>query len=161
MSPTKSKGGPPVPRKEFQVASSKGKNSLSKRIIDLCLLFGSALLFCVLMVGAYAIAEARHMSPGWVFFGGISLVFLVGVREEYRKEFRSWRFVVFVCGWAAFNLLVVVVVLGSFGLLYLIPALLLDQFFFYMTAYWLFGLEPPLRRTKRLDSESGSAKEPE
>ena|GEM_PF-5613278 len=143
------------------MASSKGKGSISKRIIDLCLLVASALLFCVLMVGAYAITEVHHMSPGWVFFGGISFVFLIGVREEYRKEFRSIRFVVFVCGWAVLNLLVVVVVLGSFGWLYLIPALLLDQFFFYMTAYWLFGLEPPSRRRQRPDSESGNSKHPE
>jgi hypothetical protein len=116
--------------------------------LDLCYLVSAALLVCILGVGAFAITEARHMSPGWVFFSGISIGFVAMAREEYRKEFRSVRFVAFVCGWLVINLVVVVAVLGSFGWLYLIPALLLEQFFFYMTAYWLFGLEPPLRRRR-------------
>lgn len=92
------------------------------------------------------IAEIRHINPMWLFLSLISLGFVVGVGEEYRKEFRSVRFVAFVCGWLVVNVSVVIVVLGSFGWLYLIPALLLEQVLFYMTAFWLFGLEPPLRR---------------
>lgn len=90
------------------------------------------------------ITEARHVSPMWVFLSGLSLVFFAWVGEEYRKEFRSVRFIFFVCGWLVINLVVVVVVLGSFGWFYLIPALFLEQVLFYLTAYWLFGLRPPL-----------------
>jgi hypothetical protein len=61
--------------------------------------------------------------------------FVVGAREDYRKEFRSVRFVLFVSGWVVINVVVVVVILGAVGWLYLIPALLLEQFLFYMTAY--------------------------
>lgn len=120
--------------------------SFSRRILDLCYLVGAALLVCILGGGAFVIAEIRHINPMWVFLSLISLGFVVGVGEEYRKEFRSVRFVAFVCGWLVVNVSVVIVVLGSFGWLYLIPALLLEQVLFYMTAFWLFGLEPPLRR---------------
>ena len=51
----------------------------------------------------------------------------------------------FVCGWLVINLVVVVVVLGFFGWFYLIVALFLEQVLFYMTAYWLFDLRPPVR----------------
>jgi hypothetical protein len=81
-----------------------------------------------------------------VFLSFISIGFFVGVREEYRKEFRSVRFIFFVCGWLVVNMTVFVVVLSSFGWVYLIPALFAEQVLFYVTAYWLFGLQPPLYR---------------
>ncbi len=123
----------------------KQQRVLSKRILDLCFLVGSALLLCVVAVGAFAVTAVRHISPMWVFLSGISLVFFVWVREEYRKEFRSVRFIFFVCSWLVINLVVVVIVLASFGWFYLMAALFLEQVLFYMTAYWLFGLQPPLR----------------
>lgn len=125
------------------------RRGFSKRILDLCFLVGAALLLCVVAMGAFAITEVRHISPMWVFLSGISLVFFVWVREEYRKEFRSVRFVFFVCGWLLINLGVVVVVLGSLGWFYLMVALFLEQVLFYMTAYWLFGSRPPFGRGKQ------------
>jgi hypothetical protein len=80
----------------------------------------------------------------WIFVSLISVVFFAGAREEYRKEFRSVRFVAFVCGWIVVNVAVFILILGFFGWLWLIPVLLFEQFLFYMTAYWLFGLRPPL-----------------
>jgi len=109
-------------------------------------LVGSAVLVCAVGLGAFAVAEIRHINPLWVFLSLISIGFVVFAREEYRKEFRSVRFVLFLCGWVVTNIVVVVVVMGLFGWLYLIPALLLEQVLFYMTAYWLFGVEPPRRR---------------
>lgn len=123
----------------------KERRSFSGRLVNLCYLVGSALLICIVGVGASVITEVRHLSLMWVFLSGISIVFVAFAREEYRKEFRSGRFVLFVCCWLAVNVFVVVVVLGSFGWLCLIVALFLEQIAFYMTAYWLFGLLPPLR----------------
>jgi hypothetical protein len=122
------------------------QDGFRKRIVDLCLLIGSALIVCMLGVGAFIIAQIRHTNPTWVFFSLISIVFVAGVREEYRKEFRSVRFISFVCGWLVINTTVVVVVLSYLGWLYLIPALFGEQVLFYMTAYWLFGLQPPMGR---------------
>lgn len=122
------------------------EHHFSRRILDLCLLVGAALIICVLGVGAFAIASLRHVKPIWIFFALVSAGFVAGVREEYRKEFRSGRFVLFVLAWLVVNTAVVVVVVGSFGWLWLFPALFLEQVLFYMSAYWLFGLEPPLRR---------------
>jgi hypothetical protein len=128
------------------LATSRGQRRFSRRALDLCFLVGSALLVCVLGVGAFVVTEVRHVNPMWVLLSLISVGFFAGVREEYRKEFRSVRFIFFVCGWLVINLAVFVVVLGSLGWLYLIPALFLEQILFYMTAYWLFELQPPLGR---------------
>jgi uncharacterized membrane protein YqgA involved in biofilm formation len=106
----------------------------------------SAVLVCAVGLGVFAIAEIRHINPLWVFLSVASLCFFVWAREDYRKEFRSVRFMLFACGWVVINVVVVVVVFSSLGWLYLIPALLLEQFFFYMTAYWLFGVQPPHAR---------------
>lgn len=122
------------------------QDGFSKRIVDLCLLIGSALIVSMLGVGAFIIAQIRNANPMWVFFSLISILFVAGVREEYRKEFRSVRFISFICGWLVINMAVVVVVLSYLGWLYLIPTLFGDQVLFYMTAYWLFSLQPPLGR---------------
>jgi predicted exporter len=112
--------------------------------VDLCLLVGSGLLVCILTGGAFLLADIYHVNPLWVIVSFISVGFFAGAREDYRKEFRSVRFVAFVCGWVVINLAVFVIVLGLFGWLWLILALALEQILFYMTAYWLFGLRPPL-----------------
>jgi hypothetical protein len=129
-----------------RVALSKEQRAFSRRLLDLCLLVGSALIVCVVAGGAFIVAEIRHVNPLWVFFGLISIGFVAGVREEYRNEFRSVRFVFFVLAWLAINMAVIVGVLASFDWLWLIPALLLEQFLFYMTAYWFFGVSPPSKR---------------
>jgi hypothetical protein len=89
--------------------------------------------------------EVRHINPVWAFLGLISIVFSAWVREEYRKELRSPRFIFFVCVWLVVNATVFVVVLASFGWFYLFIALFLEQVLFQMTAYWFLGLQPPSR----------------
>jgi hypothetical protein len=137
-----------VSKRTITLATLKQSGFL-KRILDLCLLVGSALVICVLGVATFAVAAIRHINPICIFFALISVGFVAGVREEYRREFRSARFVLFVLGWLVINIAVVVVVVASFGWFWLFPALFLEQVLFYMTAYWLFGLEPPLRRRDR------------
>ena len=127
------------------MATSKS-SGLLRRILDWCLLVGAALAICIVGVGAFALASIRHVNPIWIFFGLVSAGFFAGIREEYRREFRSSRFVLFVLCWLVINVAVVVAVIGSFGWFWLFPALFLEQVLFYMSAYWLFGLEPPLRR---------------
>lgn len=133
--------------KEAIALATVGKGrTFSKRVLDLCFLVGSALMVCALAGGAFVIAEIRHINPIWVFLSLISIGFIAFAKEEYRREFRSVRFILFVCVWAVVNMAVVVSVLASFGWLWLIPALLLEQFLFYMTAYWFFGVSPPSKR---------------
>jgi hypothetical protein len=128
--------------------TSQAQRSVSRKVPDLFYLVGIALLVCALGIGAFAVADIRHINPLWVFLLLVSLGFLAFAFEAYRNEFRSPRFVFFVVVWLAVNLAVLVFV-GSFGWVYLAPALLLEQFLFYMTAYWLFGLLPPLPSTAR------------
>jgi hypothetical protein len=81
-----------------------------------------------------------------VFVGLVSFGFLAGVSEEYRREFRSVRFVLFVLAWVVIEMAVIIAVLASLGWLYLFPALFLEQVLFYMSAHWLFGLHPHRER---------------
>src|SRR5215813_9172853 len=104
-------------------------------------------MVCVVGVGAFAFAEIHHYNPLWVFFSGISIAFLAGAREEYRKEFRSPKFVLFVFVWLAINIGVIVVVLSFLRWVYLIPALIVEQGLFYMSAHSLFGVRPERRQS--------------
>lgn len=138
-------------KEAMPLATLREQRGFQKRMLDLCFLVGSALIVCLLGVGAFVITEIHHISPMWVFLSCISIGFFVGAREEYRKEFRSVRFIFFVCGWLVVNMTVFVVVLSFLGWIYLIPTLFLEQVLFYMTAYWMFGLQPPLLRGHRRD----------
>jgi hypothetical protein len=119
------------------------------RIKDLSLLLGTALLVCLLAGAAFLVADIYHVNPLWVIVSLISVGFFAGAREDYRKEFRSVRFVAFVCGWIVVNVAVFILILGFLGWLWLVPVLLFEQFLFYMSAYWLFGLRPPLGRGRQ------------
>jgi hypothetical protein len=116
------------------------------RILDIFYLVGAALFVCVLAGTAFVLADIYHVNPLWVIVSFISVGFFAGAREDYRKEFRSPRFLAFVCGWVVINVIVFIALLSLFGWLWLIPALLLEQFLFYMTAYWFFDVRPPSKR---------------
>jgi hypothetical protein len=131
------------------------------RILDLLYLIGVALLVCVLGVGAFLLADRYHVNPLWIFVCLISVLFFAGAREDYRKQFRSARFVAFVCGWVVITVGVFIVFLGLFGWLWLIPALFLEQVIFYMSAHWLFGVPPPSRRWPFQRVESSDKDRPE
>jgi hypothetical protein len=117
-----------------------------KRIVDLLLLVASALMACVVMLGAYLFVKIYHYSPLWIFFSFLSILIVVGIREEYRQEFRSPQFLFFILGCLVINIVVIVVVATFFGWVYLIPALFLEQIVFYMLVDRLFGVKPSRRR---------------
>jgi uncharacterized membrane protein YqgA involved in biofilm formation len=116
------------------------------RILDLMYLVSAAVLVCILGIGAFLLADFCHVNPAWVFVSLICVLLFAGAREDYRKQFRSRRFVAFLGGWVVINVGVFIVFLSLFGWLWLIPALLLEQLIFYMTAHWFFGVAPPSRR---------------
>lgn len=102
-------------------------------------------MICALGVGAFIVADMHHVNPLWLFLSFISIGFVAWAREEYRKEFKSIRFLIFLFGWLVVNFVVVVVVLSSFGWLYLFVALFVEQVLFYMSAKWFMGLPLPSR----------------
>lgn len=69
-------------------------------------------MVCVIMLGTFLIVKIHHYNPVWSFFIMISIIFLAGIREEYRKEFRSPKFVFFVLGWVVINVIVIILVLS-------------------------------------------------
>jgi hypothetical protein len=113
-----------------------------QRLLDLALLIGCAVTVCVFAVTAFVIAQIRHVNPLWVFFCLISIGFLAGVREEYRNQFRSIRFVLFVSAWLLINTAIIFLTIGYIGWFFLIPILFVEQVMFYATASWIFGVHP-------------------
>jgi hypothetical protein len=97
---------------------------------------------CVVMVGAYSFVLIYHYSPLWVFFSFISILIVVAVKEEYRKEFGSPKFRFFVLGCLVINIVVIVTVTIFLGWVYLIPALLIEQGAFYVSVERIFGVKP-------------------
>jgi hypothetical protein len=129
--------------------SSQTSTGRWKKLLDLLLLLGTAFVLVVLVGGAFVWTAVRDTTPVWVFLSAISIGFVAFAWEEYRKEFWSPRFALFVFGWVLVNIVIVVVILGSYRWFYLIPVLFLEQVLFYMTAYWIFGLQPRSRRRRK------------
>jgi hypothetical protein len=126
--------------------SSQIPNSRWKEFVDVLLVLGAALLVILIACGAYVLAGRYHVNSSWVYLGEISLGFFVTVGWDYRKEFRSVRFVIFFGGWLFAHLTIFVFVVAYLGWLYWLLALSVELFLFYGTAFWLFGLRPPPRR---------------
>lgn len=125
---------------------SEPSNRRSKEFLDLFAILGAALLLIVVAVGAYFLADKYRIDSVWVYLGEISVGFFATVGWDYRKEFRSIRFVIFFCFWLFAHLCIFVFVVAYLGWLYWLLALTVELFLFYGTAFWLFGLLPPGRR---------------
>ncbi len=117
------------------------------RIRDVFALVAIAFAVCAVVVGTFLFAEIRGINGFWVYLAFVSVGFCAGVREEYRRELRNIRFLLFVAAWVVLNICVIVAVLGTFGWLALIPLLFVEQVLFYISAHWLFGFPPPWTRS--------------
>lgn len=121
---------------------------------DRLLLLITSLAACAVVGGAFLFTESHHMNPMWVFLPLISFGFFAQVGWDYRREFRSVSFCLFFSSWLLIHMLSFLFVVGTVGWLFLIPTVLIEIFLFCLTAYWLFGLSPPLRLRKK-DSGHG------
>lgn len=119
----------------------------SRRIADLALLVGAAFLVSAGLVAAFAVLDALHGNPIAVFVAVIAVVFVLSAKREFRREFRSPKFIMYACFWAGVYMVLFVVVLSTWGWLFLVPAFFGIQVVFYLTTDWLFGARPA-RRTE-------------
>jgi hypothetical protein len=95
---------------------------------------------------AFLLADAYHISPAWVFVVWLSVGFFAAVGWDYRKEFKSGSFVLFFAAWLLLHSVIFALVATYWGWLCYLGAAFVELFFFYATAFWLFGLRPPPRR---------------
>jgi hypothetical protein len=72
-------------REAIALATAREGRTLSKRVLDMCFLVGSALMVCVLAAGAFVIAEIRHINPIWIFLSLISIGFIAFAKREVSK----------------------------------------------------------------------------
>jgi hypothetical protein len=110
------------------------------------LLIGAALLVIVLGGSGFLLADKYHIDPAWMLLAWVSVGFFAAVGWDYRVQFRTPSFIFFFAAWLLLHLLIFAFVISRFGWLYWLVALFVELFFFYATAYWLFGLQPPVRR---------------
>jgi hypothetical protein len=120
-----------------------------KEFLDLLMVLGTALVVIALGGGALLLADRYHINFVWIFFVCLCLGFFAQVGWNYRREFRSIRFVLFFCCWLLIHLLVFVFCVAFLGWVYWVLAVSVEIFFFYATAYWIFGLKPPTAELKR------------
>jgi hypothetical protein len=120
-------------------------NGRRKKFADRVVLIGSALLVISVGTVLFLLADHYHIEPVWVLLLWVSVGFFAAVGWDYRSKFRSVPFLLFLVAWLLLHLLIFMVVMSNFGWLEWISALLVELFFFYATAHWLFGLHPPGR----------------
>jgi hypothetical protein len=124
-----------------------GLKTPANRRLDLLALFGASLLVGGIGVGAFLAADKYHVDATWVFVILLSIGFFAGVGWDYRREFRSPTLVLFFVAWLLLHSLIFVLVVGLLSWLYYVGAVFLELFAFYASAFWLFGLNPPKRRS--------------
>jgi hypothetical protein len=116
------------------------------RLRDRFALLVAAFLVVVVGGGMFVTADVYHVNSLWVFLVMLSVGFFGAVGWDYRKEFRRPLFVLFFCVWSLLNFAVFIFIRNYFTLLCYPVALFVEFCLFYATAYWLFGLRPPLAR---------------
>jgi len=113
-----------------------------RKVVDMLLLLGTALLVAGLSTGAALVSEAYHVSPAWLlaFWAGVGFLMVIGKTYGVR-DLKSPRFAAFSASWLVIHVCVFLLVLSYLGFLYYLPFLAAELFLGFMAAIWLFG--PP------------------
>ena len=121
------------------------KNS---RLSDTLALVACSMLVVVLAVGSFFAADAYHIGVIWIAAFWLSIGFFATVGWDYRREFRSARFVFFFMAWLVPHLLIAIFVLTYLGWFWYAAAVVVELFLFYLSLSLVFGLKPPRRRRR-------------
>jgi hypothetical protein len=114
--------------------------TFASRWRDRMLLFGAALLVCVVEGAAFWYADVYHVNPAWVFFGLNSLAMIPLFIRNFRGQLKRASFLAFLAGWAIAHGLLVLALMLWVPLLYWIPILGVEMFAGYIAARLLFGV---------------------
>lgn len=111
---------------------------------DRVLLVSSAILVCVIGVGAFWIADDYHANKLWVFFGLNAIGFIVVVGRKFPNHWQTPSFILFFMAWLVVHGIVAVTLAASLPILYWLPIFGVELFIGFFAAYLLFGV--PLDR---------------
>jgi hypothetical protein len=109
---------------------------------DSLLLVASALIVCILGVGAFWIAGDSHTGPIWVFFGLNAIGFTVVVGRKFPNRWTTPSFVVFFLVWLLLHGIVATMLAASVPIIYWLPIFGVELFVGFLAAYLLFGVLP-------------------
>jgi hypothetical protein len=106
---------------------------------DRALLVASAIIVCVIGVGAFWIAGDSGTGPLWVFFGLNAIGFIVVVGRKFRKHWNTPSFILFFLAWLLLHGIVATMLAASLPILYWLPIFGVELFVGFLAAYLLFG----------------------
>jgi hypothetical protein len=118
------------------------KMPAGKRLVDLLVLLGAALLLITFVGSALLLADKYHVSEAWVFAAWAAVLFFLIVGWGYRRKFRDPAFVSFFVAWTILHVLVFLFVLAYLGFLWYVPLAVLELWVGYTIAIWQFGPPP-------------------
>src|SRR5690349_3484218 len=78
-------------------------DKVMKFVYDKLLMIGVAITVIVIGGAAFWLADVYSVSPGWVFAGWCSLIFIVSVGHSLREHFTSRWFVLYFSTWVLVN----------------------------------------------------------
>lgn len=123
------------------MVNAREEHTEVNKIRDRLLLIGAALLVCVLGVGAFAVADAYHINPAWVFFGWNSILLIPVVGGDFRTKFKQPRFVLFFLVWMAVHGALVVWLMRALSIEVWMLAMAIELAIGYFVAFLVFGEE--------------------
>ena len=112
---------------------------------DKVALVASALLVCVVGVGAFWIATDYHVDSRGVFFVLNAVGFIVVVGRKFPDHWKAPSFVLFFIAWLVFHGLIAIQLAASVPILYWLPIFGVELFIGFLVAYMIFGV-PANRR---------------
>ena len=107
---------------------------------DRVVLVASAMLVCVIGVGAFWIATDYQADTRWVFFGLNSIGFVAIVGRKFPNHWKTPSFILFFMGWLVIHGIVAITLAASLPVLYWLPIFGVELFVGFLTAYLLFGV---------------------
>jgi hypothetical protein len=119
-----------------QVSLGKGESGFRDRL----LLVASAIIVCIIGVGAFWIAGDSHKGLLWVFFGLNTIGFAFVVGRKFPKHWKSPSFVFFFLAWLLLHGIVATTLAASVPFLYWLPIFGVELFVGFLAAYLLFGV---------------------
>jgi hypothetical protein len=114
----------------------KGENEFRDRL----LLVASAIIVCIIGVGAFWIAGDSHTGPLLVFFGLNTIGFTGVVARKFPNRWKTPSFILFFLAWLLLHGIVATMLAASVPILYWLPIFGVELFIGFLAAYLLFGV---------------------
>jgi hypothetical protein len=106
---------------------------------DKLLLVASAIVVCVIGVGAFWIAGESHTGPLWVFFGLNAIGFITVVGRKFPNHWKAPSFISFFLAWLLVHGIVATILAAAVPFLYWLPIFGVELFVGFLAARLLFG----------------------